>query len=71
MQVIAAVGFMDQRIEIPKDTDPQWASLIKSCWHSDPKRRPTFEELLEKLKVLQRYYFAKKLKQISNLTKGD
>ncbi|RZC62253.1 hypothetical protein C5167_023988 [Papaver somniferum] len=32
-QVIAAVGFMNQRNEIPKDTDPLWASLIESCWH--------------------------------------
>ncbi|KAI3970806.1 hypothetical protein MKX01_024453 [Papaver californicum] len=56
MQVIGAVGFMDQRIEIPKDTDPQWASLIESCWHSEPKCRPSFPELLEKLKDLQKRY---------------
>ncbi|KAI3743641.1 hypothetical protein L1987_61352 [Smallanthus sonchifolius] len=31
-QVIAAVGFMNQRLEIPKDADPLWASLIESCW---------------------------------------
>ncbi|KAI3886557.1 hypothetical protein MKW92_051957 [Papaver armeniacum] len=62
MQVIAAVGFMDQGIEIPKDIDPQWASLIKTCLHSDPKCRPTFGKLLEKLKVMRRYYFARKPK---------
>lgn len=33
LQVIGAVGFMDQRLEIPKDVEPQWAYLIKSCWH--------------------------------------
>ncbi|CAA3017809.1 Tyrosine kinase [Olea europaea subsp. europaea] len=33
MQVIGAVGFMNQRLEIPKDIDPQWASIIESCWH--------------------------------------
>lgn len=32
-QVIGAVGFMNQRLEIPKDVEPQWASLIESCWH--------------------------------------
>ncbi|KAI3512380.1 hypothetical protein L1887_19695 [Cichorium endivia] len=32
MQVIGAVGFMNQRLEIPNDVDPQWASLIESCW---------------------------------------
>ncbi|KAI3888853.1 hypothetical protein MKX03_036037 [Papaver bracteatum] len=58
--VIAAVGFMDQRNEIPKDTDLTWASLIKSCCHSDPKCRPTFAEVLEKLKILQRHYFVQK-----------
>lgn len=32
LQVIGAVGFMNQRLEIPKDLDPQWASIIESCW---------------------------------------
>ncbi|XP_026436822.1 uncharacterized protein LOC113334820 isoform X3 [Papaver somniferum] len=60
VQVIGAVGFMDRRMEIPEDIDPHWASLIESCWHSDPKCRPSFEELLEKLKVLpSRYSFQK------------
>ncbi|RZC56200.1 hypothetical protein C5167_015055 [Papaver somniferum] len=56
MQVIGAVGFMDQRIEIPKDTDPHWASLIESCWHSEPKCRPSFQDLLKKLKDMQKRY---------------
>ncbi|KAJ6312325.1 hypothetical protein OIU77_013958 [Salix suchowensis] len=56
MQVIGAVGYMNQQLEIPKDVDPQWASIIGSCWHSDPQCRPTFQELLEKLKDLQRQY---------------
>lgn len=33
LQVIGAVGFMNQRLEIPADVDPQWASIIESCWH--------------------------------------
>ncbi|XP_065863817.1 serine/threonine-protein kinase 1-like [Euphorbia lathyris] len=56
MQVIGAVGFMNQRLEIPKDVDPQWSSIIESCWCSDPQSRPTFQELLEKLRDLQRQY---------------
>ena len=24
---------MNQRLEMPKDVDPQWASIIESCWH--------------------------------------
>ncbi|KAI3469204.1 hypothetical protein Pfo_025867 [Paulownia fortunei] len=56
MQVIGAVGFMNQRLEMPKDIDPQWASIIESCWHSEPQCRPSFQELMEKLKALQRQY---------------
>lgn len=33
IQVIAAVGFMNQRLDLPGDLDPQWLSIIKSCWH--------------------------------------
>ncbi|KAH9614024.1 hypothetical protein KSS87_007347 [Heliosperma pusillum] len=56
MQVIGAVGFMNQRLDIPQDVDPRWASLIESCWLSEPQSRPTFRELLEKLKDMQRQY---------------
>ncbi|KAI3994983.1 hypothetical protein MKX01_019797 [Papaver californicum] len=57
MQVVAAVGFMDQRNEIPNDIDLHWASLIENSWHSDPKCRPTFKELLKRLKDLRKHYF--------------
>ncbi|KAL2464245.1 PAS domain-containing protein tyrosine kinase family protein [Forsythia ovata] len=56
MQVIGAVGFMNQRLEIPKDVDPQWASIVESCWQSEPQNRPSFQELMEKFKDLQRQY---------------
>ncbi|KAL1190946.1 putative serine/threonine-protein kinase SIS8 [Cardamine amara subsp. amara] len=56
MQVIGAVGFMNQRLEVPKNVDPQWISLMESCWHSEPQRRPTFQEVMEKLRELQRKY---------------
>ncbi|CAL4982671.1 unnamed protein product [Urochloa decumbens] len=56
MQVIGAVGFMDQRLDIPSDTDPQWALLIENCWDSDPRKRPSFLELLDRLRDLQKQY---------------
>ncbi|XP_026457399.1 uncharacterized protein LOC113358101 isoform X1 [Papaver somniferum] len=71
VQVIGAVGFMDRRMEIPEDIDPHWASLIESCWHSDPKCRPSFEELLEKLKVLPSRYSFQKPGANTRLTRGD
>ena len=33
VKVIGAVGFMNQRLEIPKDIDPLWIALMESCWH--------------------------------------
>lgn len=66
MQVIGAVGFMNQRLEIPKDVDPRWAAIVESCWHSDPQCRPSFQELVDKLRDLQRQYF-----QASRSTVGD
>ncbi|KAI3823566.1 hypothetical protein L1987_05005 [Smallanthus sonchifolius] len=54
MQVIGAVGFMNQQLDIPKDVDPQWASLIQSCCCSEPQARPSFQEILDKLKDLQK-----------------
>ncbi|XP_051127168.1 uncharacterized protein LOC127248715 [Andrographis paniculata] len=54
MQVIGAVGFMNQRLEIPDGVDPQWVSIIECCWHSEPQCRPSFQEIVEKLKDMQR-----------------
>ncbi|KAL6653689.1 hypothetical protein ACP70R_008613 [Stipagrostis hirtigluma subsp. patula] len=56
MQVIGAVGFMDQRLDIPSNIDPQWASMIENCWDSDPRQRPSFLELLDRLREMQRQY---------------
>uniref|UniRef100_J3NE67 non-specific serine/threonine protein kinase n=2 Tax=Oryza brachyantha TaxID=4533 RepID=J3NE67_ORYBR len=56
MQVIGAVGFMNHRLEIPSETDPQWTSLILNCWETDSQLRPSFQQLLERLRELQRQY---------------
>lgn len=70
MQVIGAVGFMNHRLEIPKEVDPQFASIIESCFHSEPKSRPTFQELLEKLKDLLRQHVAQSQAARSNAGDG-
>ncbi|KAL5205067.1 hypothetical protein ABZP36_009938 [Zizania latifolia] len=56
MQIVGAVGFMDHRLDIPSDIDPRWASMIESCWDSDPQRHPSFQELLDRLRDLQKQY---------------
>ncbi|GKD33795.1 dual specificity protein kinase splA-like protein [Tanacetum coccineum] len=60
MQVIGAVGFMNRRLEIPKDVDPLWASLIKNCWCSEPQSGPTFQEIVCRLKELQKKFAAER-----------
>jgi sterile alpha motif and leucine zipper-containing kinase AZK len=54
MQVVGAVGFQNKRLDIPKEVDPQVASIIYSCWDNDPGKRPSFSQLLSPLKKLQR-----------------
>ncbi|TVU23497.1 hypothetical protein EJB05_25868 [Eragrostis curvula] len=69
MQVIGAVGFMDQRLDIPSNIDPQWASLIENCWDSDPRQRPSFLEIMDRLKEMQKQYTLQA--QMQRNTSGD
>jgi len=55
MQVVGAVGFMNQLLQIPEGLNPRWTSMIESCWHSDPNCRPSFQDLTEQLKDFQRH----------------
>ncbi|GMN46257.1 hypothetical protein TIFTF001_015449 [Ficus carica] len=54
MQVVGAVGFQHRRLDIPDDMDPTIADIIRRCWQTDPKLRPTFAEIMAALKPLQR-----------------
>ncbi|XP_071688525.1 uncharacterized protein [Rutidosis leptorrhynchoides] len=60
MQIVGTVGFSNQTLEIPKDVDPQWASLIKSCWSREPQSRPCFQDILYKLKGFQKKFAAER-----------
>ncbi|CAI8602035.1 unnamed protein product [Vicia faba] len=48
-QVVAAVGFMGKRLEIPRHVNPQAAALIELCWSADPRRRPSFSYVMKYL----------------------
>ncbi|XP_020114576.1 serine/threonine-protein kinase EDR1-like isoform X1 [Ananas comosus] len=52
MQVVGAVGFQHRRLDIPDDMDPVIADIIKKCWQTDPKKRPSFSEIMAALKPL-------------------
>ncbi|KAK8949608.1 Serine/threonine-protein kinase EDR1 [Platanthera zijinensis] len=54
MQVVGAVGFKDQRLEISSSVDPLVARIIWECWQTEPSLRPSFAQLTTALKSLQR-----------------
>ncbi|CAD5177211.1 unnamed protein product [Musa acuminata subsp. malaccensis] len=40
------------RPKIPSWCDPEWKSLMESCWSSDPALRPSFSEISQKLRKM-------------------
>ncbi|WOK94057.1 hypothetical protein Cni_G02759 [Canna indica] len=40
------------RPKIPTWCDPEWKSLMESCWSSDPASRPSFSEISQKLRQM-------------------
>lgn len=57
MQVVGAVGFQDRRLEIPEEVDPMVAQIINDCWEVEPRKRPSFSQLMSRLKHLQHLVF--------------
>jgi len=41
----------NERPPIPSDMHPSLQSLLEECWQQNPKRRPSFKDILEKLDV--------------------
>lgn len=40
------------RPKLPDSIDPCWKTLLSRCWHADPSKRPSFEEILRCLKKI-------------------
>lgn len=40
------------RPQIPSWCDPEWKSLMESCWSSDSKERPSFSEISQRLRKM-------------------
>ncbi|XP_022750095.1 serine/threonine-protein kinase EDR1-like [Durio zibethinus] len=59
MQVVGAVGFQNRRLEIPEDVDPMVAQIIRECWQTESHLRPSFAQLMYRLRRLQRLYIEK------------
>lgn len=54
LQVVGAVGFQNRRLPIPDFVDPAIGAIIQSCWHNNPRLRPSFSEIMAQLKPMQR-----------------
>ncbi|CAI9261406.1 unnamed protein product [Lactuca saligna] len=52
MQVVGAVGFQFRHLDIPQHIHPTLACLISDCWHLDPQLRPSFKEIISRLRQL-------------------
>lgn len=59
MQVVGVVGFQNRRLDIPEDVDPVIAQIIHDCWQNDPQLRPSFAQLIHRLRRVPRLYVLK------------
>ncbi|PIN02509.1 Tyrosine kinase [Handroanthus impetiginosus] len=53
MQVVGAVGFQGRHLDIPPMVDPLAAGIISDCWNRNPQARPSFAQIISRLKCLQ------------------
>ncbi|KAI8475823.1 MAG: sterile alpha motif and leucine zipper containing kinase AZK [Monoraphidium minutum] len=53
MQVVGAVGFAGQRLQLPPDLEPAVARIVLACWKTNSRDRPSFGEVLDMLKPLK------------------
>lgn len=56
LQILRMVDMHETEI-IPKGTNYLYAQLITDCWNTDPSKRPTIGEVLEKLELIKRIEF--------------
>ncbi|CAH8343421.1 unnamed protein product [Eruca vesicaria subsp. sativa] len=52
VKVVAAVGFKNKRLEIPRNLNPQVAAIIEGCWTNEPWKRPSFATIMDLLRPL-------------------
>ncbi|XP_012573381.1 uncharacterized protein [Cicer arietinum] len=50
--IIGGIVNNSLRPQIPTWCDPEWKSLMESCWASDPTERPSFSEISKKLRSM-------------------
>jgi len=40
------------RPTVPASCDPQWRELMELCWSNEPDKRPTFTEVVSRLRLM-------------------
>ncbi|CAH1415099.1 unnamed protein product [Lactuca virosa] len=53
-KVVGAVGFQYRHLDIPETVDRVVARIITDCWHPEPQARPSFKEIIARLRSLGR-----------------
>lgn len=53
VQCSVAVSTQGLRPEIPMNTPPDIAKLIRTCWDVDPDLRPSFDQIVKELKTIR------------------
>ncbi|CAN6206086.1 unnamed protein product [Urochloa humidicola] len=50
--VIGGILSNTLRPPIPPTCDPQWRDLMEQCWSNEPEKRPTFTEVVSRLRLM-------------------
>ena len=52
MQVVGVVGFAGNRLAVPASVDPRLKEICEECWAQNPRERPSFLDVQQRLKPL-------------------
>jgi serine/threonine protein kinase len=50
--VIGGILSNTLRPTVPASCDPQWRELMEQCWSNEPDKRPTFTEVVSRLRLM-------------------
>eukprot|EP00252_Welwitschia_mirabilis_P018693 TRINITY_DN4165_c0_g1_i1.p1 TRINITY_DN4165_c0_g1~~TRINITY_DN4165_c0_g1_i1.p1 ORF type:complete len:1310 (-),score=284.25 TRINITY_DN4165_c0_g1_i1:308-4237(-) len=50
--IIGGILSNSLRPSVPDNCDPQWRALMEACWSSDPFARPSFAEVVSRLRAM-------------------